>query len=103
MVRMCVKRDAKEAESRAGRGERCRPRIRLRGGSLWMAVDGRGWAYCARSVVGYVTPPQRPCPQFIRPCTDPQALNLARAPPAQPFCTMRAAVLALCAALLLVG
>ena len=38
MVCMCVKRDAKEAESRAGRGERCRPRIRLRGDSVWMAV-----------------------------------------------------------------
>ena len=43
MVCMCVKRDAKEAESRAGRGERCRPRIRLRGGSVWMAVVPGGW------------------------------------------------------------
>ena len=41
MVCMCVKRDAKEAESRAGRGERCRPRIRLRGDSVWMAVVRR--------------------------------------------------------------
>jgi len=42
MVCMCVKRDAKEAESRAGRGERCRPRIRLRGDSVWMAVVRNG-------------------------------------------------------------
>ena len=47
MVCMCVKRDAKEAESRAGRGERCRPRIRLRGGSVWMAVVRSEPAYSA--------------------------------------------------------
>jgi len=52
MVCMCVKRDAKEAESRAGRGERCRPRIRLRGGSVWMAVvphDAAMWRSLACS------------------------------------------------------
>ena len=37
MVCMYVYSDAKEAESRAGRGERCRPRIGLRGDSVCMA------------------------------------------------------------------
>ena len=45
MVCMCVKRDAKEAESRAGRGERCRPRIyiiKAEGCGSWQAVRPPG-------------------------------------------------------------
>ena len=57
MVCMCVKRDAKEAESRAGRGERCKPRKMLGVGcmrtrkSSWQTRSRRSaaWIRCSRT------------------------------------------------------